>query len=136
VPSAALALIRASTEVVHRELETSLDVARSEADDGAYTRYVEAMLGCVGLLERELWAGPWPEQIAPHERATPHRPASRPLPTRWLAGYGPECGEKWRTFLATLEGALAELRQAEIAAASARETFEMVRQWLSLRGVA
>jgi heme oxygenase len=185
-------LIRASTEDVHRELEASLEVARSDADDRAYVRYLEAMLGWVGPLERELWARPWPQRITPKERAgkvawiesdlrarglnewglaqIPRQaqlpqleslaqrfgaayvlegaqlggsvllrrigPLIAPLPTRWLVGYGPECGDKWRTFLVTLEAELAQRRQAEVAAASARATFEMVREWLSLRGAA
>lgn len=63
--SAALQLIRASTASAHAALDASLSVARPEAGDEAYARYLEASLGFLEPLEGPLWSSAWPAGIEP-----------------------------------------------------------------------
>jgi heme oxygenase len=68
--SQALEVIRAATTVAHRALEARLEIARPEADDGAYLRYLEALLGWLAPLEPPLWSGAWPTRVAPDDRSS------------------------------------------------------------------
>jgi heme oxygenase len=62
--SPALDVIRASTAEAHRTLESTLAIARSDAGESAYARYLEALLGWLEPLETPLWSGAWPAQVA------------------------------------------------------------------------
>lgn len=62
-------MIRAATGDVHRALEHNLEIARSDADDGAYVRYLQALFGWLEPLEAPLWSHGWPEQIGASERS-------------------------------------------------------------------
>ncbi|MET0591883.1 MAG: biliverdin-producing heme oxygenase [Polyangiaceae bacterium] len=62
-------MLRATTAAEHRALEEKLEIARPDADDGAYARYLGAVLGWLEPLESVLWAGLWPETIVPAVRA-------------------------------------------------------------------
>lgn len=66
--SQALEVIRAATAAAHRDLEARLEIARPEAGDDAYLRYLEALVGWLGPLEPALWSGPWPAKVAPSGR--------------------------------------------------------------------
>jgi heme oxygenase len=66
--SSALELIRASTADAHQALERGLRVARADAGDDEYTRYLAAVLGWLEPLERPLWSNPWPVSIGAAER--------------------------------------------------------------------
>jgi heme oxygenase (biliverdin-IX-beta and delta-forming) len=190
--SSALEVIRAATADAHRALEQKLEIARPNAGEDAYGRYLEAMLGWLAPLEPALWAGAWPVRVAAAERADKVRwieadlqargrtaqllaalprqrvlppldslaqrfgvayviegaqlggqmllrtlgPRLSPLPTRWLQGYGPQSGERWRTFLAALDTNIADPRTAESAAESARLSFELLHAWFAQRGIA
>jgi heme oxygenase len=68
-PSAALHLIRATTTSAHQALEAALAIARPDAGDDTYTRYLEAWLGVLEPLEEPLWASPWPAEVDPSGRA-------------------------------------------------------------------
>lgn len=65
----ALDTLRARTAKDHRALEENLEIARSDAGEAAYARYLGAVLGWLEPLEPALWAGPWPEAIEPSVRA-------------------------------------------------------------------
>lgn len=62
--SPALEIIRAATADAHRRLESTLEIGRAEAGEGAYVRYLEAVLGWLAPLEPLLWSGPWPAPVA------------------------------------------------------------------------
>jgi heme oxygenase len=64
----ALELIRASTREAHLALEESLEIARPDACDEAYGRYLAAVLGWLEPLEGPLWSSPWPEPIVAASR--------------------------------------------------------------------
>jgi heme oxygenase (biliverdin-IX-beta and delta-forming) len=66
--SPALALIRSTTAPAHRTLERALAIGRPEADDAAYVRYLEALLGWLDPLEPVLWSDCWPESVMPLAR--------------------------------------------------------------------
>jgi heme oxygenase len=62
--SPALELIRAATADGHRRLESALEIGRAVAGEGAYVRYLEAVLGWLAPIEPPLWSGPWPAPVA------------------------------------------------------------------------
>ena len=68
-PSHALHVIRASTGDAHRALEHNLEIARADADDGAYVRYLQAVFGWLEPLEAPLWSPAWPAQVRSTERS-------------------------------------------------------------------
>lgn len=63
-------------------------------------------------------------------------PRISPLPARWLEGYGRETPARWRSFVAVLGAQLTSRADAELAAHSARTTFELAHDWFAQRGVA
>jgi heme oxygenase len=65
----ALELIRSATAPAHRTLERALAIARPDADEGAYVRHLEALLGWLDPLEALLWSGRWPEGVAASARS-------------------------------------------------------------------
>lgn len=67
--SFALDIIRTATATAHRTLEEKLEIARADADDAAYTRYLGAVIGWLEPLESPLWSGPWPDAMTPALRA-------------------------------------------------------------------
>jgi heme oxygenase len=184
-------MFRAATATAHRTLEQKLEIARTDADDATYTRYLAAVIGWLEPLESPLWSGGWPAAVTPTARsgkvawieadlrargmnerdiaALPRQtklPALDSLahrfgvayvvegaqlggqtllrtlgprlvrPTRWLEGYGPETGARWRAFLAAVEAHLTTRADAEVAAENARATFAWIDEWFTLRGVA
>lgn len=190
--SPALEAIRASTAEVHRELEQRLEIARDDAGEGAYRRYLSAVLGWLEPLERQLWTASWPTPALPIGRSgkadwiasdlrarglsaleiaqIPRQsslppldtlaqrfgvayvvegaqlggqhllrtlgPRLSPLPVRWLEGYGRDSAHKWRSFLGELAAHLHDRADAQLAAQSARITFELARHWFVQRGAA
>jgi heme oxygenase len=52
----------------HRALEQRLEIARPDARDEAYARYLEAVWGWLAPLEPPLWGQAWPESVTPCER--------------------------------------------------------------------
>lgn len=66
--NAALEVIRAGTRDAHTSLESTLEIARADAGEREYSRYIGAVLGWLEPLEAELWQGPWPEVVRPRER--------------------------------------------------------------------
>jgi heme oxygenase len=191
-PISALELIRASTADVHQALESTLEVARPDAGEAAYGRYLAALLGWLEPLEQRLWSLEWPSPVVPalrtgktrwieadlrargssaaqisalpRQRALPPMsslaqrfgaayvvegaqlggqvllrrlgPRLAPLPARWLEGYGHDTGGRWRSFLTALGSSVHERADAELAAGSARVTFELAQAWFAARGVA
>jgi heme oxygenase (biliverdin-IX-beta and delta-forming) len=67
--SQALELIRSTTAPVHQTLERALAIGRADADEGAYVRHLEALLGWLEPLEALLWSGGWPESVTPATRS-------------------------------------------------------------------
>lgn len=67
--SPALAALRAATATAHVALENALEIGRDAADEGAYARYLQAVLGWIDPLERCLWSAPWPAPVEPLARA-------------------------------------------------------------------
>ena len=65
---AALEVIRATTRDAHASLEATLEIARAEAGEAEYVRYIGAVLGWLEPLEAALWQAPWPDAITPRER--------------------------------------------------------------------
>lgn len=63
-------------------------------------------------------------------------PRISPLPVRWLEGYGRDTAARWRSFVAALGAHLTSRADAELAAQSARTTFELAHAWFAERGVA
>jgi heme oxygenase (biliverdin-IX-beta and delta-forming) len=190
--SSALEIIRAKTADAHQALERTLHVARSDAGEEAYGRYLRALLGWLEPLEASLWSGAWPAQIDVACRtakvgwivadlrarglrdreiaAIPRQnrlaslatleqrfgiayvvegaqlggqvllrrigPRVAPLPTRFLEGYGRECGPNWRSFIAALGASVTDREHARAAAESARAAFETAHAWFALQGAA
>ena len=66
--SPALQRIRAATSSAHRALEAALAIARPDASDHTYARYLDAWLGFLEPLEEPLWTRPWPAGIEPSAR--------------------------------------------------------------------
>jgi heme oxygenase (biliverdin-IX-beta and delta-forming) len=69
LPPNALDIIRAETADAHHALEQQLEVARPDAGEDAYLRYLRALLGWLEPLEALLWQGPWPEAVGVARRA-------------------------------------------------------------------
>jgi heme oxygenase len=63
-------------------------------------------------------------------------PRVAPLPARFLEGYGDQCAQNWRSFLAALGETVIERHAADLAAESARTTFEAAHEWLARQGAA